>query len=243
LDELKVSPWHLDMPEEYRNQIVTGDCRDLAQRIPDESVDLIFTDPPYPKEYIELYGWLAETGARVLKPGGSLITLLGHAYLPEVLDLMRPHLNYHWTLCQYQPTVTNTATFWPRMVFIRWKPLLWFVKGKYSNRFMIQDGVSPAKRDKTFHHWGQPEDSAMYWLYEMTGRIPNCVVLEPFAGGGTVPAVCKALRKDFVAFEIDPEMAQRARNRLDSSPLPLLIVEPEQTEMSIFTEEPNDRRN
>lgn len=37
----------IDIPPEYLNQIVTGDARELAKRIPDESVDLIFTDPIY----------------------------------------------------------------------------------------------------------------------------------------------------------------------------------------------------
>jgi hypothetical protein len=32
------------------NSIVTGDCRELSRAIPDHSIDLIFTDPPYLKE-------------------------------------------------------------------------------------------------------------------------------------------------------------------------------------------------
>lgn len=205
------------------NTIVTGDARLLAEAIPDESVDLIFTDPPYPKEYLSLYGWLAETAARVLKPGGSVMTLAGHAYLPNIFQMMGEHLNYHWLNCQYQPTVTNTATFWPRMVYIRWKPLLWYVKGRYTNRFMIQDGVSPAKRDKAYHEWGQPQDSAVYWLYEMAGRLDGPVVFDPFCGGGTTPAVCEQLGLSYLAFEIDPATAADARERVANTqpPLPL----------------------
>jgi SAM-dependent methyltransferase len=221
------------MPDEYKNQIVTGDARVLAERIPDESVDLIFTDPPYPREFVPLYGWLAQEAARVLKSGGSLMTLFGHAYLPEVLDLMRPHLNYHWLNCQYQPTVTATASFWPKMVYIRWKPLLWFVKGKYTNRFFIQDGVSPSVKDKRHHEWGQPEQGALYWLYEMTSRLDSPVVLDPFAGGGTVPAVCEQMRVYYIAFEIDPITADLARERVRNTQPPLFVPEPEQLELTL----------
>ena len=63
--------WHPDIPEEYRNKIVTGDARVLAERIPDESIDLIFTDPVYDR--IDDYRWLAETAARVLRNNGSLL--------------------------------------------------------------------------------------------------------------------------------------------------------------------------
>jgi len=58
--------WHPGMPKEYRNQIVTGDARELAKAIPDESIDLVFTDPVYDR--IDDYRWLAETAARVLEP-------------------------------------------------------------------------------------------------------------------------------------------------------------------------------
>lgn len=53
------------------NQIITGDARELAKQIPDESVDMVFTDPVY--ENIDDYRWLAETAARVLKPGGACL--------------------------------------------------------------------------------------------------------------------------------------------------------------------------
>ncbi|MEM7674497.1 MAG: site-specific DNA-methyltransferase [Myxococcota bacterium] len=40
-------------PEQYRNQVINGDCLDLLSKIPDNSVDLIVSSPPYNlgKEY------------------------------------------------------------------------------------------------------------------------------------------------------------------------------------------------
>ena len=45
----------------------------------------IFTDPPYGKEYLPLYEELAKLAVRVLKPGGSLVFLIGHIILDEVI--------------------------------------------------------------------------------------------------------------------------------------------------------------
>ena len=45
-----IGPYELD-------RIITGDARELAKAIPDESVDLIFTDPVYDR--IDDYRWLA----------------------------------------------------------------------------------------------------------------------------------------------------------------------------------------
>ena len=218
--------WNPDIPHEYRNAIVTGDARELAKSIPDESIDLVFTDPPYPRDFLYLYEWLFEECARVLAPGGSVMALCGHAYLPTIIDYARRHLNYHWLNCQYQPTAT--ATFWPKMVFIRWKPVLWCVKGVYPHRFIIQDGISPQGFDKRFHPWGQPVDSAMYWLYQYTARQPNATIFDPFTGGGTVPAVCKMLQRSYIAFEIDPATAEMARERVLNTQPPLLIPQAQQ---------------
>lgn len=50
-----------------------GDFREILSNVPDASVDLILTDPPYPKEYLHLWSALSELAARVLKPGALLI--------------------------------------------------------------------------------------------------------------------------------------------------------------------------
>src|SRR5205814_2191015 len=54
------------------NTITTGDAQLLSTHIPDNSIDLIFTDPPYDRDSLSLYEWLAEFAARALKPGGFL---------------------------------------------------------------------------------------------------------------------------------------------------------------------------
>jgi len=39
--------------DRYLDRLTVGDRRELARVIPDESIDLIFTDPPYLKANIE----------------------------------------------------------------------------------------------------------------------------------------------------------------------------------------------
>src|SRR5882724_8430476 len=78
------------------NQVTIGDSRDLVKQLPSNSIDLIFTDPPYPKEYLPLYGWMAKEAARVLKPGGFLLTYAGNMYLHDVMMSLGQHLAYFW---------------------------------------------------------------------------------------------------------------------------------------------------
>ena len=56
----------------------------LAQHVPAASVDVILTDPPYGKEFLPLWASLAPFAVHALKPGGSLLAMSGHLWLPEV---------------------------------------------------------------------------------------------------------------------------------------------------------------
>ena len=62
---------------------------------------------------------------------------------------------------------------------------------------------------------------------------PDGVTFDPFTGGGTVPAVCKMLGRKWLAFEIDPDTADLARERVRNTQPPLPLVMPEQQEMEL----------
>lgn len=80
-------------------KVIHADFRDYAKTMESNSVDLIFTDPPYDRESLPLFGPLGECAARVLRPGGSLITFFGQMALPEVVESLGLHLKYWWMFC------------------------------------------------------------------------------------------------------------------------------------------------
>jgi DNA modification methylase len=71
---------------------VSGDSREILDNIPDDSVDLVITSPPFALLRQKYYGneqqsnyvdWLSEFGVkvfRILKPSGSFVLDLGGAY-------------------------------------------------------------------------------------------------------------------------------------------------------------------
>lgn len=204
------------------NTITTGDARELAKLIPDESIDLIFTDPPYVKEHMHLYGWLAEEGARVLKPGGFLLCYVGTYWKYETLQQIGKHLDFFWDFIAVNRG--NRPVMWVRHVLAGYKSILAFTKGKPDMpRGNILDVWVGSGEDKRFHTWGQDESTARYYIQWLV-RDPNAVIWEPFAGGGTTPAVCRQIGCNFIAFEIDPATAGIARKRLQTVQ-PLLMPE------------------
>lgn len=191
------------------DNILTGDMRELGNAVPDNSIDLIFSDPPYGKEHIADYENLADFGARVLRPGGSLLCYSGQSVLPEVLGVMTRHLTYHWTISIEH---TGGAQRFPgKWIFIGWKPILWFVKGNRRDQEYVSDIVR-SQKDKEYHDWGQGETEALYYIEHLTQ--PGELVCDPFCGGGTTCAAAKRLERKYLAFEIDAEVANVARERL-----------------------------
>lgn len=118
-----------------RIKLLQGDMRKLAydaELIPDSSIDLIFTDPLYHREYLSLFVNLAEIADRVLKDGGSLVTYIGQYALPETLDYLRQpktRLRYRHLFC-IKLEGPQFGRLGNPIVFVKWKPLLWFVKGE-----------------------------------------------------------------------------------------------------------------
>jgi len=206
---------------DYLNQIITGDARELSSSIPSDSIDIIFTDPPYPQAYLYLYEWLGKEAARVLKPGGFLFAYCGQYHFDKIMGYLSEHLDYYW-LCA-SPNLYQATAVISRGMAASFKPIVMFTKGhiKKPPAYMVLDMFREVK-DKRFHAWGQGEMTARYYIESYTQ--PCDVILEPFCGGGTVPYVCKQIRRNYIAFEIDPATADIARKRLEVTQ-PLLMAD------------------
>lgn len=64
---------------------------------------------------------------------------------------------------------------------------------------------------------------------------PGGIVVDPFVGSGSTAAACKQLGRRYLAFEIDPDTAEMARQRVRETQPPLFVEEPEpqQAEMEL----------
>lgn len=220
------------------NQIITGDAKELCKAIPDNSVDLIFTDPVYDR--IEDYEWLAGMASRVLRDGGSVVAQCGSIYRFRAECAMSQSSLFHMPmLFDYYEFARNPLYVYKINVNV--KPYIWFSQGKpkqydwvflatkyYRAMGRLKNGRPAAK---LYHNWG---DFLGYYLRKIKALTSNAsVVLDPFTGGGTVPAVCKQLSRPYLAFEIDPDTAEAARQRVANTQPPLIVPQAEQMEMAI----------
>ena len=192
--------------------IYHGDCRDVIESLPEESIDAIATDPPYPSEFIPMYReWWASCDG-VLRNGGVCFAMVGQYRLPEVIDSFPPSWKYLWTGCFAQPQMA--VSIWPRGISSAWKPLL--IYGKNFEKFKpwkydVIGNAQDYKAAKHFHEWGQESYQFRLMLsrFDVTG-----VVLDPFMGSGTTLRAAKDLGLKAIGIEIEERYCDIAVKRL-----------------------------
>ena len=196
-------------------KLLLGDCRELTKSINDNSIDLILTDPPYIKKYLYLYEWLAEEGARILKPGGSLITIVGHYAVPTIIKMFDGKLKWRWIFNMNQMSGRHARM--AMGIEVTWKPILWYVKKAYPNgRGFIKDGfdvTGKAGQKKKLHKWEQDISWANFFVSKLTKA--GDTVFDPFMGSGTTGVSCVNLHRNFIGMEIDAESYKTAKDRVE----------------------------
>jgi len=191
--------------------LVQGDCLDVLRSLPDGCVDAVVTDPPYPKEFDHVWDILADLAPRVLRPGGHLVTLLGHYQLPRVMDALRRTLTYRW-VCSLRNAEGINPIMHGFCVKVNWKPALWFTNGPPGRHDIMDDELSRGgkKWAKALHDWNQPV------VFGPIVKLvpPGGLVLDPFMGSGTTGIACVQTGRRFVGVEINPAHFATAKQRL-----------------------------
>ena len=224
----RLGPYLLGPNDTEENGIYTGDARELAKAIPNESVDLIFTDPVYDR--IDDYRWLAETAERVLKPNRACLTFYGIGYLPQIAEVMCASLSYRWQGLWYQ---SNNDKQRGGFGFVVYAPFLWYEKGDSKVYRKTNDVANvPIPSGKHNHQWSKQPDAVCRYVQALTKD--KFFLTDFFCGGGTMPAVCKMLGRKYLAFEINPETANIARERVCNTQPPLFVPEPQQAEFEML---------
>ena len=148
---------------DYVDNILLGDCHQVLKDIPDNSIDLIFTSPPYadqrrrtyggihPDDYVDWFMPRADQLFRVLKPSGTFILNIKervvngerHTYVIELILEMRKR-GWLWTEEFMWHKRNSYPGKWPNRFRDNWERLLQFNKQKqfhmYQTSVMVPVG-------------------------------------------------------------------------------------------------------
>ncbi len=138
--------------------IYLGDCKDILKDIPDNSVDLIFTSPPYadqrrntyggihPDDYVQWFLPISQELLRVLKPTGTFALNIKEkvvngersTYVIELILELRKQ-GWLWTEEFIWHKKNSYPGKWPNRFRDAWERILQFNKNKKFN--MYQEAV------------------------------------------------------------------------------------------------------
>lgn len=196
------------------DELYFGDFKEVLNFIPNETVDAIITDPPYPQEFLDCWEELGKFAYKKLRPGGWLVTYSGQKNLPEVFErLSKSGLKYYWTFALYHNNTRQDV--WGVDVNVMWKPVLVYAKPpvmKLDNRGK-DDYIISQREEKFSHDWQQSESGFVQLIETFTHE--KDLIVDPFVGSGIVLIAGKKLNRKVLGAEIIEDEYNRAKNNLN----------------------------
>lgn len=187
-------------------------------------------------EYIEFSrSWLCEA-CRILKPGGSIYVFMGMRYIAYVYALMEREFGLSfrsWITWFYTQGLGKTRGFSPRhddiLMFSKPGGNITFnldairVPQKCYRSVNNMRGANPGNvwefshihycnKNRRAHPTQKPE--ALYERMILASSNPGDLVIDPFAGSGTLLRVCQQLQRRAVGIEVNPNYVEMIKERL-----------------------------
>jgi len=186
-----------------------GDCLELMKQLPDKSVDLIITDPPYgitkakwdkvpDKRYFDQ---MFRVSKNQIIFGGNFFDLPHKSgwivwYKRPFLKQINP-IEFIWTSFNMHDVMLD-YTYAGNVEGFNGNKL----RPNYKKRKVFFISEKPVK--------------VLEWLVDKYSK-PSDVILDPFMGSGTTGVACVQLGRNFIGFEINPEHFKLAEKRINDA--------------------------
>jgi DNA modification methylase len=208
----------------FVNQIITGNCVEVMQEMPEASVDCVITDPPYLVNYHSRDGrgyrndnpsdtsWLLPTYRelyRVLKPDRFLVSFYGFPKAEAFLAA--------WRESGFDPIghLVWVKSYASTEKFVRYyhEQAYLLAKGRPRNpRVRLPDVLEWQYTGNRLHPTQKPLMAILPLVQAFSSR--GDIVLDPFTGSGTTAVAAQALGRRFIGIELDPTYAAKAAERV-----------------------------
>jgi len=226
-------------------KLIRGDCLEEMKKMPDKSIDMILTDPPYGISFKSH----RQTYQKAIKNDGFDEWIL---LLPNMLKEFKRLLTDTGCCCCCccgggKTPVTAIFTIESLKYFnliqtLVWKKFIglgWKYRPSYENIVVLSkdsknynfydtskkcsnviEGINQKIPRKGEHPTVKPI-KLMEKLIEIHS-IQNMTILDPFMGSGTTGIACKKLNRNFIGIEIDKDYFKLAEQRIKNTSLRLL---------------------
>jgi hypothetical protein len=185
-------------------------CHFRALPLQPGSVDAVVTDIPWKDDWLRRVPEFAEWCAKVLKPGGIMVTLYTAYNLDRLFAMLGEHLDYVWTcvspmhgcVLSRKPFVTRCCTLC--VVYSKGSPA--------SIHRSPQDLLPFSWREETRWHEHQQSLPVVQYLVEHFAAEGD-LIADPCSGGWTTMEACWRTGRRFVGSDDRPNCLDVARDR------------------------------
>ena len=225
------------------NKLICGDALEELKKMPSESVDLVFTSPPYnlgenhhtgSKRHSPYYDNFSEIPYqetqvnvlcelyRVVKPTGSLF--YNHKNRIKFGVCITPYrwlFKTDWILKQELVWFNGSQNFDKCRFYPMTERIYWLAiraETKLFNTINHHDFFNKSE----WHPEGTNKLHTRSFPEKMVSDILSCfpnakTIIDPYCGSGTVGVVAKKMGKDFIGIEISPEYFKISQKRIDNT--------------------------
>ena len=223
-------------------ELKCGDCLELMKDIPDESVDLVLTDPPYktitggdsngansvrPKGMlsgnrklfshqsgIKISDWMPEI-YRVLKNGTHCYVMTNSLNLTQMLvESQKAGFKLHNLLAWEKNNCTPSQYYMKNCEYI-----LFLRKGSAKWINNIGGSKTIHKFDNIIGRKKHPTEKPVELMkfYIENSSLPGETILDPFMGSGSTGVAAVNTNRNFIGFELDPTYFEIAKQRIEKA--------------------------
>ena len=218
------------------NKLILGNCIEELDKLPDKSVDLIITDPPYVLETVGAGAWKKKAYKAEIKGMSNGFDL---EILDKLVRVMKKINIYIW--CS-KSQITELVEFFAGKHNCNWNLITWHktnplpaCNNKYLNDteyclFFRETGVpirgsyhtkktyyvSPlnTKDKKKYNH---PTIKPVEYIenFIVNSSSESDIVLDPFMGSGSTGVACINTNRNFIGIELDEDYFEIAKKRIE----------------------------
>ena len=226
-------------------KLINGDALEEIKKIPDKTVDLILTDPPYNiSQYSKSNIKIGERNLNTKIAEWDTVELKPESFLNEFKRILSPHGNififtsynllgeWHkyfdkefdtfqfmvWHKTNPVPCVyKKTFLNSCELIICLWnKGHIWnFTTQNEMHNFIQSTICSYPERLKSPRHPTQKPVSILEHIIKIASN-ENSIVLDPFMGVGSTGVACSRLNRYFIGIEIDKDYYEAAIKRLST---------------------------
>ena len=237
--------------DKYINKIICGDCLEILKDFPENSVDLVLTDPPY--KVSQKYGGGVDADnlmsvssilrtfpeiSRVLKPNRFFVTFYDNRILPFLFEATKGTvLTYRKQLYLYRRW--GNAHRWvgwmqctdPICIFINGYDKPFAPKIKWQVKHDCYTKASPED-----YNSGHPAQKPLEILRDIIAWCSdrNEMVLDPYAGSGGVLFAAAELGRHYIGIDISEKYCEIARQRLEAADTGVPVREQKAGQLALF---------